>query len=383
MITSLKTEDIDCVCEECGKTFNLDNPKAVLSTDRDLWSVKCPHCEQWGYMNPINVAQETKQMSNKYYIGLDPGSKGALTVLHGESIESVAFDDYDISDICYKLRDLVNYNSVYAVVEDVHAVFGSSAKGTFEFGYNKGWIVGMLTALNIPYSMIPPKKWQSGVWERCDKVMEGKKVKIDRSKGLGENDPDMMWLTTMNPETRRLIKVMPDDVEETARMFDLLLGDNLQGRKDHIAENGYKKIQNHTWHSRAHDMLRELETTFHVSFIQDGEGAELDFQIEYPDKQTLILDAIYQLNRMSVLASNDLCQTEHISQKEIALLSEYFRRFQQQFSNHLDGLELSPYIEHSLHCKDTENLEHIPELFSIQCRAIMGNLLLSMTNLKL
>ncbi len=177
MITSLKTEDIDCVCEECGKTFNLDNPKAVLSTDRDLWSVKCPHCEQWGYMNPINVAQETKQMSNKYYIGLDPGSKGALTVLHGESIESVAFDDYDISDICYKLRDLVNYNSVYAVVEDVHAVFGSSAKGTFEFGYNKGWIVGMLTALNIPYSMIPPKKWQSGVWERCDKVMEGKKVK--------------------------------------------------------------------------------------------------------------------------------------------------------------------------------------------------------------
>ena len=70
--------------------------------------------------------------------------------------------------------------------------------------------------------------------------LEGKKVKIDRSKGLGENDPDMMWLTTMNPETRRLIKVMPEDAEATAAMFDLLLGDNLQGRKDHIAENGYK-----------------------------------------------------------------------------------------------------------------------------------------------
>ena len=75
------------------------------------------------------------------------------------------------------------------------------------------------------------------------KELEGKKFKIDRSKGLGENDPDMMWLTTMNPETRRLIRVMPEDVERTAAMFDLLLGDNLQGRKDHIAENGYKYLE--------------------------------------------------------------------------------------------------------------------------------------------
>jgi DNA gyrase subunit B len=65
------------------------------------------------------------------------------------------------------------------------------------------------------------------------------KYTVQRSKGLGENDPEMMWLTTMNPATRRLIRVMPEDAEETARVFDLLLGDNLQGRKDHIAENGY------------------------------------------------------------------------------------------------------------------------------------------------
>jgi len=71
----------------------------------------------------------------------------------------------------------------------------------------------------------------------------GRKIKVDRSKGLGENDPDMMWLTTMNPETRRLIRVMPEDVERTAEIFDLLLGDNLQGRKDHIAENGYKYLE--------------------------------------------------------------------------------------------------------------------------------------------
>ncbi|MDY4181541.1 MAG: toprim domain-containing protein [Pseudoflavonifractor sp.] len=72
--------------------------------------------------------------------------------------------------------------------------------------------------------------------------LSGKKCTINRSKGLGENDPEMMWLTTMSPDTRRLIKVMPEDVERTAQVFDLLLGDNLQGRKDHIAEDGYKYL---------------------------------------------------------------------------------------------------------------------------------------------
>ena len=65
-----------------------------------------------------------------------------------------------------------------------------------------------------------------------------KKYTIQRSKGLGENDPEMMWLTTMNPESRRLIKVMPTDVERTAQVFDILLGDNLAGRKEHIAQHG-------------------------------------------------------------------------------------------------------------------------------------------------
>ncbi len=74
------------------------------------------------------------------------------------------------------------------------------------------------------------------------KELAGKKVSINRSKGLGENDPEMMWMTTMNPETRRLIKVMPEDMALTQQVFDLLLGDNLQGRKDHIAENGYKYL---------------------------------------------------------------------------------------------------------------------------------------------
>ena len=65
------------------------------------------------------------------------------------------------------------------------------------------------------------------------------KYNLQRSKGLGENQPDMMNLTTMNPATRRLVKILPEDAAQTSEMFDLLLGDNLQGRKDYIAENGY------------------------------------------------------------------------------------------------------------------------------------------------
>ncbi len=75
------------------------------------------------------------------------------------------------------------------------------------------------------------------------KKLEGKKYTISRSKGLGENEPEMMWMTTMNPASRRLIKVMPEDVEATQEMFNLLLGDNLSGRKEHISENGYKYME--------------------------------------------------------------------------------------------------------------------------------------------
>ncbi|NBI09564.1 DNA topoisomerase [Colidextribacter sp. OB.20] len=74
-------------------------------------------------------------------------------------------------------------------------------------------------------------------------TLQGKKYDVQRSKGLGENEPEMMWLTTMSPDTRRLIRVMPEDVEQTARMFDLLLGDDLTGRKTHIADHGHEFLE--------------------------------------------------------------------------------------------------------------------------------------------
>ena len=70
------------------------------------------------------------------------------------------------------------------------------------------------------------------------KKLEGQKYTIQRSKGLGENEPDMMNLTTMNPKTRRLIKVLPGDASYASYMFDIMQGDNLAGRKEYIAEHG-------------------------------------------------------------------------------------------------------------------------------------------------
>lgn len=90
-------------------------------------------------------------------------------------------------------------------------------------------------------------RYKDEVWfaytekEKSDVLEElgDKKYTIQRSKGLGENDADMMWLTTMNPKTRRLIQIRPTDAEATAAQFDMLLGDNLAGRKEHIATDGH------------------------------------------------------------------------------------------------------------------------------------------------
>lgn len=75
------------------------------------------------------------------------------------------------------------------------------------------------------------------------KKLGNAKYTLQRSKGLGENEPSMMWETTMNPETRRLIQVTPTDAEETARIFDTLLGDNLEARKRYITDYGHLYIK--------------------------------------------------------------------------------------------------------------------------------------------
>jgi DNA gyrase subunit B len=79
--------------------------------------------------------------------------------------------------------------------------------------------------------------------EEIIKGLGGRKFTVQRSKGLGENEPEMMWKTTMNPATRRLIQVRPDDAKRTFEIFDTLLGDNLPARKQFITENGHRYIK--------------------------------------------------------------------------------------------------------------------------------------------
>ena len=70
----------------------------------------------------------------------------------------------------------------------------------------------------------------------------GPRISIQRSKGLGENEPEMMWQTTMNPKTRRLVEVLPSEAKKTKEMFDMLLGDNIKGRKEFIESHGHHYI---------------------------------------------------------------------------------------------------------------------------------------------
>ena len=92
--------------------------------------------------------------------------------------------------------------------------------------------------LTMLYRLVPTLTYSDREKAEILESLNGAKCTINRSKGLGENDPDMMWMTTMNPETRRLIKVLPEDAEKMAEVFELLLGDNLEGRKQHIATCG-------------------------------------------------------------------------------------------------------------------------------------------------
>lgn len=108
----------------------------------------------------------------KTYIGIDPGQKGFIAAICGNSREFISLADksaLDISDFLSRRRD----NSV-AVIEDVHAIFGSSAKSTFSFGYVKGLLVGLLVAHKIPYVQVPPKDWQKEIWTTPDKVYASK-----------------------------------------------------------------------------------------------------------------------------------------------------------------------------------------------------------------
>ena len=98
---------------------------------------------------------------DKVYIGIDVGSKGFISVQKNNKWIFLSLEDNDIyavSDFLHKIS--LENDSVTCVIEDVHAIFGSSAKATFQFGFNKGFLIGVLCANKIPYSLVSPSVWQ-------------------------------------------------------------------------------------------------------------------------------------------------------------------------------------------------------------------------------
>lgn len=109
---------------------------------------------------------------SKYYMGIDPGSKGFVTIINETGTPIVYFNFPKIKDkVDYSALALMfatigaEYDIKHAVLEDVHAIQGSSAKGTFSFGFNLGFLEASLIFAFIPYTKIQPKKWQKMAWE--------------------------------------------------------------------------------------------------------------------------------------------------------------------------------------------------------------------------
>lgn len=118
-------------------------------------------------------------MNEKLYIGIDVGAKGFISMQKNGVWRHFSIEDndlYQLSDIMLRAR--LDNDSIVCVIEDVHAIFGSSAKATFQFGFNKGYLIGLLTANQIPYVLVQPKEWQREMWGNSDMVVNYKTVNI-------------------------------------------------------------------------------------------------------------------------------------------------------------------------------------------------------------
>lgn len=111
-------------------------------------------------------------------MSIDPGSKGFICTQIDGVFKHYSIEDndlYQLSEIMAEIRS--KYDNLVCVIEDVHSIFGSSAKSTFNFGFNKGYLIGLLAANKIPYILVQPKEWQKVMWTNADMVVSYKQVK--------------------------------------------------------------------------------------------------------------------------------------------------------------------------------------------------------------
>lgn len=114
----------------------------------------------------------------KTFIGIDPGVQGFITAIFPNgTFEFYSIDENDDLDLHRVLKSIKERSwQVTAVLEDVHAIFGCSAKSTFNFGEIKGILKGLLIANEIPYTLVQPKQWQQEVWNNQDMIVSYKTV---------------------------------------------------------------------------------------------------------------------------------------------------------------------------------------------------------------
>lgn len=157
-------------------------------------------------------------MEDKLYIGIDVGSKGFISMQKNGKWTHYSIEDndlYQLSDIMLNAR--LENDSIACVIEDVHPLFGSSAKSTFAFGFNKGYLIGLLAANQIPYTLVAPKEWQKEMWGNADMVVTYKEVVI---KGKKVNKKEVNTKQTSINACKRLFPTLDLRKSERAKKID-------------------------------------------------------------------------------------------------------------------------------------------------------------------
>lgn len=157
-------------------------------------------------------------MEDKLYIGIDVGSKGFISMQKNGKWTHYSIEDndlYQLSDIMLNAR--LENDSIACVIEDVHPLFGSSAKSTFAFGFNKGYLIGLLAANQIPYTLVAPKEWQKEMWGNADMVVTYKEVII---KGKKVNKKEVNTKQTSINACKRLFPTLDLRKSERSKKVD-------------------------------------------------------------------------------------------------------------------------------------------------------------------
>ena len=172
--------------------------------------------------------------NERVYLGIDPGAKGFITFNNGKRIEFYSIADLDIYVIADTLGMIKRlYPNVICIIEEVHAIFGSAAKATFNFGEINGILKGILMANKIPYHLVPPKVWQKEIWSNKDYIVNYKTKTI---KGVQRSFKEVNTKATSINAAKRLFPEVDFRKTERCKTIDDNKVDSLL-----IAEYGRRK----------------------------------------------------------------------------------------------------------------------------------------------